>query len=275
MTVEALEVSVVQLPYDRDEAYGVRIDRAIQRIAEAASADLVVLPELWAHGGFDYDAWPETAEPLDGSLVRAMSLAAHRYGVWIHCGSLIERAGAELYNTAVLLNPDGVVSATYRKIHRFGFSDGEPRLLTAGTEPVDVEVTVGGVATTMALTTCYDLRFPELYRVLGSRGVQIGLVPAAWPASRVEHWQILGRARAIENQIYIVACNLTGVDGQTVLGGHSQIVHPDGTILAAADAAETTISARLSLTELTELRSTFPVLQDRRIGVDFSCDVQS
>ena len=263
-----VDVAVVQLTYSREETPQARLDRVLSRIEEAASADLIVLPELWSHGGFDYATWQDEAEPLDGPIQRAMASAARRHGVWLHAGAMIERdATGTMYNTSVLYAPDGVAVATYRKIHRFGFSDGEPRLLAPGDRLATAEITVRGSSIAASLTTCYDLRFPELYRLLGENGAQVALIPAAWPKSRVEHWRVLGRARAIENQVFVVQANLVGVDGDVALGGYSQIVHPDGTVLAAAQDEETVLTARLDLDSFDALREGFPVLADRRIGL--------
>ncbi|AII08022.1 carbon-nitrogen family hydrolase [Rhodococcus opacus] len=268
---DSLDVVAIQLEYDRSEPYSSRIRRVDDLIDDAAGADLVVLPELWAHGGFDYDTWTDRAEPLDGTFLETMSRAAKRNSIWLHAGSIIERendtASARLWNTSVVFDPDGEIRATYRKIHRFGFSDGEPRLLTAGTEPVSTGLaTAAGAETVVGLSTCYDLRFPELYRELVGAGTEVLVIPAAWPRARVEHWTALGRARAIENQTYVVQCNVAGVDGDVALGGHSQIVAPDGTVVAAAGDSADMISATLELGSLRELRRTFPVLADRRLG---------
>ncbi|MFC9358412.1 carbon-nitrogen family hydrolase [Rhodococcus sp. NPDC057014] len=268
---DSLDVVAIQLEYDRSEPYSSRIRRVDDLIDDSAGADLVVLPELWAHGGFDYDAWADRAEPLDGTLLDTMSRAAKRNGIWLHAGSIIERendtAAARLWNTSILLDPGGEIRATYRKIHRFGFSDGEPRLLTAGTESVSTGIaTAAGAETVVGLSTCYDLRFPELYRELVGAGTEVLVIPAAWPRARVEHWTTLGRARAIENQTYVVQCNLAGVDGDVALGGHSQIVAPDGTVVASAGDSAEIISATVELETIRELRRTFPVLADRRLG---------
>ncbi|PBC47824.1 apolipoprotein acyltransferase [Rhodococcus sp. ACS1] len=267
---DSLNVVAIQLEYDRSEPNSSRIRRVDGLIDDTAGADLVVLPELWAHGGFDYDAWTDRAEPLDGTFLDTMSRAAKRNSIWLHAGSIIERendtAGARLWNTSIVLDPDGEIRATYRKIHRFGFSDGEPRLLTAGTESVSMGITTAaGAETVVGLSTCYDLRFPELYRELVGTGTEVLVIPAAWPRARVEHWTTLGRARAIENQTYVVQCNLAGVDGDVTLGGRSQIVAPDGTVVASAGDSAEIISATVELESLRELRRTFPVLADRRL----------
>jgi predicted amidohydrolase len=271
MSDSPVSVAVVQLEYDRHQLREERIARVLHYIdGVAADVELVVLPELWADGGFGYDTWEQTAEPLDGPLLTAVAEAAARRQVWLHAGSIIERpdgsANSPLFNTSVVINPAGRRHAVYRKIHRFGFSDGEPRLLAPGTSSVTKPiVTASGGTALVGLSTCYDLRFPELYRVLTDWGTEINLIPAAWPQSRIEHWRILGRARAIENQSFVVQCNLAGEDGDVRLGGGSQIVDPSGAVIASADDSETVLTATLDLAGLRSLRRTFPVLADRRL----------
>src|SRR5262249_11306210 len=157
---------------------------------------LVVLPELWAHGGFAYPSWSARAEALDGRVVSSLSAAAREIGAAIHLGSIVERTPRGLWDTAVLLNPQGDVTPVYHQIHRFGFGEGEPDLMEAGTELVTAALAgPGGVGSaTAGLATCYDLRFPELFRRLLDAGSEMFLVPAAWPAARVDHWTLLGRA---------------------------------------------------------------------------------
>jgi len=267
-----VRIAAVQLRYDGAESIGERIERCVALIEQTGAADLLVLPELWAHGGFNYDRWPDTAEHLDGPVFTAMARLARRRGVWLHAGSIIEReAGGvtspRLWNTSALFDPNGNLRAVYRKIHRFGFDGGEPRLLAAGEDLVTVELTnAAGASYRAGLSTCYDLRFPELYRGLLDEGSETVLVPAAWPKARVAHWEALGRARAIENQTVVVQCNLAGVDGDVVLGGSSRIVNANGDVLACAGSdGDEVIRAVVDVAELRRTRATFPVLADRRL----------
>lgn len=271
MSDSPVSVAIIQLEYDRHQSRAERIGRVLGHLDGLDDGiQVVVLPELWADGGFGYDTWEQTAEPVDGPLMATMAEAASRKRVWLHAGSIIERqsdgSDSRLFNTSVVIDPAGRRHAVYRKIHRFGFSDGEPRLLSPGeasvTKPI---VTDQGATALVGLSTCYDLRFPELYRVLTDWGTEINLIPAAWPLSRIEHWRTLGMARAIENQTYVVQCNLTGADGSVTLGGHSQIVDPSGTVIASADRSEAVLTATLDLAGLRGLRRSFPVLADRRL----------
>jgi predicted amidohydrolase len=267
-----VRIAAVQMRYDDAESIGQRIERCTALIQDTGAVDLLVLPELWAHGGFGYDRWPHTAEHLDDTVFTAMARVARRRRVWLHAGSIIEReaggvASPRLWNTSALFDPNGEPRAVYRKIHRFGFDGGEPRLLAAGEDLVTADLTDAHGATYRAgLTTCYDLRFPELYRGLVDEGSEVVLVPAAWPKSRVAHWEALGRARAIENQTVVVQCNLAGVDGDVVLGGSSRIVDANGDVLASAGADDdAVVRAVVDIADLRRTRQAFPVLADRRL----------
>lgn len=269
-----MRVSVIQLAYGDEENMPQRTERAVALVREVAESgvDLVVLPELWGPTGFDYSRWEECAEPLDGPWCAAMGDAARAAGVTLHAGSFVERLpepgpdGRTLANTSVVLGPDGSRLAAYRKIHRFGFGAGEPKLMEAGDELVTVEVATGGGTVTTGLSTCYDLRFPELYRGLLDRGARLMVVPAAWPSARVEHWTLLGRARAIEDQVFVVQCNTAGTHNGYEMGGHSQVISPRGEVLAiAATTEEAVLTVDLDLDEVETYRRDFPVLDDRRL----------
>lgn len=254
---DVLRVAVIQLAYGDDESKADRTSR-VADLVRAQRADLVVLPELWPNGGFSYDTWEGGAETLDGPVVTALRGAARDVGATVHMGSLVERDDAgRLFNTSVLLGPGGDVLATYRKVHLFGFGDGEPKLMTAGDGPV--------VHGRYGLATCYDLRFPEMFRALLDGGAEVVLLPAAWPAKRVGHWQLLARARAVENQSYVVACNTAGTHAGVRMGGRSAVVDPWGEVLAEAGDGEEVLAVELDLDHLRTTRTSFPVLADRRL----------
>lgn len=275
---------MLQIAYGDDEPVAARVARVAELVAAQQGADLVVLPELWAPGGFAYRTWPENAEGVGGATVTAIAEAARSVGAHVHAGSIVERAGDDagpdergetgrgLWNTSVLLGPDGAVLATYRKIHRFGFGQGEPMLMEAGTDLVVVDLPLGPAGpdgqrspVRVGLTTCYDLRFPELYRVLVDAGAHVVLVPAAWPAPRVDAWRVLGRARAMENQYVVVQCNTAGTHSGVPMGGHSQVVDARGRVVAEAGPdGEQVVVADVDLDDLAAWREQFPVLADRR-----------
>lgn len=268
-----MKVALIQLAYGDEESVADRTARVADLVRAQAGHDLVVLPELWAAGGFDYRAWEERAEPVDGPVAQALAAAARDARVTLHGGSIIERGqrtdgtGRGLWNTSLVFSPEGELVATYRKIHRFGFGEGEPSLLDAGEDlvVVDVPVAAGGTVP-VGLSTCYDLRFPELYRRLLDRGAEVFAVPAAWPRKRVAHWTLLGQARAVEDQCVVLQCNTAGTHARHEMGGHSQVVDATGKVLAAAGLDEEVLSIDIDTAATPQWRRDFPVLPDRRLS---------
>ena len=264
-----LDVAVLQVAYVDGEAPDARWARISTLVRAHRGHDLVVLPELWPNGAFSPSGWQEAAQPLDGPHVERLGALARETGITLHGGSFIERTlepgqqGRHLWNTSVVHGPDGTLRAVYRKVHRFGFGEGEPLHLEAGSELQTFRI--GDV--TIGLATCYDLRFPELFRGLVDDGAEVFVVPASWPAARREHWQLLGRARALENQAWVVQSNVTASHGGLEMGGHSQVVDPTGKVVAAMSLEEGGMSVELDLDLLADFRHTFPVLADRRMGV--------
>jgi predicted amidohydrolase len=259
-----MRVHAIQLETSHDEAPDTRRDRAVALVRAQAGADLVVLPELWLPGGFAFETFADLAEPLDGPTVGALAGAARDLGGWLHGGSIVEQADdGRLFNTSVLLGPDGTLRAVYRKLHLFGFTGGETTVLSPGDEVVTVDFD----GTTTALATCYDLRFPELFRAFVDRGAGLVLVPAAWPTPRIAHWSLLARARAVEDQSYVVAVNGCGQQGRLRLGGRSVVVDPWGVVLAEGGTDEELLVADLDLASVARTRADFPVLADRRLAL--------
>lgn len=267
---ELLRIALLQNAFDEHKTAEQRLNRVTELVRAQRGADLIVLPELWAHGAFTPTSWTDTAECLDGPIVEALSAAARDVQATLHAGSIIETVapgaysgenGRGLWNTSVVFNTDGVLVGSYRKIHRFGFGEGEPMLLEAGETPTVIDLPQGRIG----LATCYDLRFPELFRDLVDLGALAFVVPAAWPFARREHWELLGRARALENQAFVVQCNMTGSHGGIDMGGHSQIVDPRGEVVARAGGGEQVLSFQIDLEEARNFRRDFPVLRDRRL----------
>ena len=261
-----MQVALLQIGYGDEEPVADRVSRVADLVRAQEGHDLVVLPELWAPGGFSYREWEARSEPIDGPTYAALAAAARDASVLLHAGSIVERLpapgadGRTLANTSLVIAPDGSLVAAYRKIHRFGFGAGEPRLMEAGTELV----TVPALGTTLGLSTCYDLRFPELYRSLLDAGTEVLVVPAAWPLARVAHWTLMGRARAVEDQCWLLACNTAGTHAGVTMGGHSQVVAPTGEVVAEAGVDEEVLSVSIDPSLVAETRSSFPVLADRR-----------
>jgi predicted amidohydrolase len=272
MEGDILRASLLQIDVKPDEPVETRRERVAGLVRAQGSADLVVLPELWPVGAFAFDAFADHAEPVDGPTARAMGAAARDAGVWLHAGSIVEREsvfegalerGCSLYNTSLLFSPDGELHRTYRKIHRFGFDKGEAILMEAGRE-----ITTARLAdTVIGLATCYDLRFPEQFRLLVDAGAQLLIVPAGWPARRRAHWSLLARARAVESQAYVLACGTAGTHAGVEQAGYSVVVDPWGEVVAEAGAGEETLSVELDPARVVKTRTDFPVLRDRMLGL--------
>jgi predicted amidohydrolase len=253
-----MRVHVIQLSYGDDEGLADRVERVAAMVRAQHGADLVVLPELWPNGGFAYDSWEAAASPLDGAIVSTLRDAARELAAMLHMGSFVERdETGRLFNTSVLLGADGEILATYRKIHLFGFGEGEPKLMTPGGDLV--------VYDGLGLATCYDLRFPEQFRRLLDAGAEVLLLPAAWPAKRVAHWRLLAQARAVENQCFVVACNTGGDHSGVTMGGGSIVIDPWGAILAEAGTDEEVLVVDIDREAVATIRSSFPILADRRL----------
>ncbi|MEV4194374.1 carbon-nitrogen family hydrolase [Streptomyces toxytricini] len=257
-----MRASLIQIAVSDGESVARRRARVAELVREQAGSDLVVLPELWTVGAFAYELFETEAEPLDGPTLEAMSKAASDAGVWLHAGSIVERAGdGSLYNTALTISPAGELAATYRKIHRFGFDQGEAVMMAAG----DSLTTVALPEQTLGIATCYDLRFPELFRGLVDAGATTLVVAAGWPARRRAHWTLLNRARAVEDQSYVLACALAGTHAGVEQAGHSLAVDPWGEVLAEAGPEETVLHVDLDPAKVAETRDQFPALKDRRL----------
>lgn len=250
------------------------VTRAATAIKDAAvdGADLVVLPELFNVGYFAFDRYASEAEGLDGETLDRIRRVADEHDVAVLAGSIVEdlEASADsgidvptpegLANTAVFFDRDGNRQAVYRKHHLFGYDSEESRLLEAGqTVP-----TVDFEGFTVGITTCYDLRFPELYRRLVDHGVTLILVPSAWPYPRVEHWELFGRTRAVENQLFVAATNGVGTFDDAELLGRSTVYDPWGTTLASAADDPALVTATVDPDRVEHVREEFPALNDRR-----------
>jgi predicted amidohydrolase len=263
-----VRVAAVQLNATEDTARNrERADR-LTREAAARGAELVVLPEKWTALGTD-EQLRASAEPLDGPTLGWARATARELGIDLLAGSFVERTPeGRLHNTSVHVGPDGELHAVYRKLHLFdvevaGTIYRESDLEDPGDEIV-VTTTAGGVG--LGMTVCYDLRFPELYRILALRGAHVLAVPSAFTLTTTrDHWEVLLRARAIEDQAFVIAANQIGVSGAgNASGGRSLIVDPWGVVLAQATDAETVVAADLDLARVVEVRERLPALANRR-----------
>ncbi|GAB1336746.1 carbon-nitrogen family hydrolase [Streptomyces sp. E-15] len=267
-----MRASLIQIAVDEDEPVGSRRRRVAALVREQRGADLVVLPELWTTGAFAYERFGPEAEPLRGPTYEAMAEAASDAGVWLHAGSIPERAPSgngsatqdgPLYNTSLIFSPSGELVAAYRKIHRFGFDKGEAVLMGAGRDLVTVRLP----GTTLGVATCYDLRFPELFRALVDAGAETLVIPAGWPERRRAHWTLLAQARAVENQAFVLACGTAGTHAGVPQAGHSIVVDPWGEVVGQAGAGEEVLTVDLDPAKTAATREQFPALKDRVLGL--------
>ncbi len=236
--------------------------RAAACAAQAAQrgSDLLLLPELWTTG-YDLENWPRHAAPLDGAPFARFAALARTHKIALG-GSLLEAQGEKCYNTFVLFDTDGARLAAYRKIHLFRLMD-EHVWLRAGASP-EIAATPWGPT---GLATCYDLRFPELFRGYALAGTRLTLLVAEWPAKRIAHWRTLLRARAIENQTFIAAVNRVGTTKDETFGGHSVILTPWGEPAAEGDASEMLVTGEIDLAQADQVRTHIPIFADRRPDV--------
>lgn len=264
-----MRAAAVQLNATDDRAANLAAADRLTRAAAADGATLVVLPEKWTVLGAAADL-RAGAEPLDGPAIGWARAVAAELGIDLVAGSIVERLPGDggLANTSVHVGPGGELQAVYRKVHMFDVEvDGreyrESELEQAGEEIV-VSTSAEGVP--LGLSVCYDVRFPELYRILALRGALVMTLPSAFTlATTRDHWETLLRARAIENQAFVVAANQIGVHpGGYRSGGRSMIVDPWGLVLAQAPDGEGHIVAELDLERQREVRRTLPSLANRR-----------
>jgi deaminated glutathione amidase len=264
-----MRAAAVQLTATADKARNLATADRLVRQAAADGAQLVVLPEKWPVLGAG-TTLRDGAEPLDGPAISWARGAAAELQIDLVAGSLSERVEGEekLRNTSVHIGPTGQVHAVYRKVHMFDVEvDGtiyrESEHEAPGDKPVLTE-TADGVE--VGMTVCYDLRFPELFRILAVRGARILVVPSAFTlATTRDHWEPLVRARAIENQAFVIAANQVGEHEPGLRsGGRSMIVDPWGVVLATAPDRETVILADLDLDQLDDIRRRLPSLANRR-----------
>lgn len=246
---------------DGDKAENRRRAEVLLREAAAQAADVAILPELW-NTGLDMDALTSLAEPWpQGPTFQWMANQARHLGLWV-VGSVVERdAQGCLFNAAVAFGPAGECLPPYRKIHLFPPMQ-EHRAFTPGTQPGLWGFPWGQ----MSVAICYDLRFPELFRVHVEDVLGLWLV-AAWPKARREHWRLLVQARAVENLYFVVAVNRVGEGCYGPFGGHSMVVDPWGTILLEADESPGVFVVDIDWSETQRVRKAFPALASRRIRV--------
>jgi predicted amidohydrolase len=267
-----MRAAAVQLSSSEDPERNLEKADRLARDAVRQGAQVVVLPEKWTVLGTP-EQLEGGAQPLDGPAISWARSLAGELGIDVVAGSIVERVPelSKSQNTSVHVGPDGQIRAVYRKLHMFDVEVEGALYAESAQEQAGAEVVVSELAGDrgLGMTICYDLRFPELYRLLTVRGAEVISVPSAFtvPTTR-DHWEILLRARAIENQCFVVAANQFGSHGGGYRsGGRSMIVDPWGLVLASAPDAEGAIVADLDFDQLKAIRRRFPALSHRREDV--------
>lgn len=253
MTIKAaaIQFNVKQGDVDANLAY---VRDALTRVA-GQGANLVVLPEMWTCG-FAYRNLNELALRTPGIVEELLELSSRHKMVIV--GSMPEPNGDKVYNSVFMVD-NGRLAGIYRKMHIFSFL-GEDKAFTGGDSWLLADTSIGKVG----VIICYDLRFPELSRRLALEGAQVLCIPAQWPKPRQEHWRTLIRARAMENQLFVVSCNACGLIGKLDFFGMSMIINPKGDVMEEADEGECEILAGLDMQVMTDWRAQIPCFNDRK-----------
>lgn len=266
MNGRKITAAAIQMSSTPKKAENLETAERLIREATSAGAELVVLPELWSCHGLE-KVFRENAEPVPGPTTDFLGGLARELGVWVLGGSILETGTERLSNTSTFFDPSGEMVAVYRKIHLFDVKAPDREYVESRTiAPGREIVTAKAGAATLGLSVCYDLRFPELYRLLALRGAEVLAVPAAFTLQTgKDHWELLLRARAVENQAYVVAPAQWGqkADGRWTYG-RSMIVDPWGTVLSTCPDRDGYTLATLDLDYLDRFRAEFPALANRR-----------
>lgn len=262
-----MRAAAAQINSTADAARNLEVAERLVRAAASEGAEFVVLPEKWNLLGSAEDLLAG-AESLDGPSLTAARGWARELGIHLLAGSITEATGEpRAANTSVLIGPDGSDLAAYRKIHMFDVDVGGVAYRESASEQPGEEIVSAPAGDVICgLTICYDLRFPELYRALAVGGARLVTVPAAFTATTGRaHWEVLLRARAIEDQLFVIAAGQTGqAPPHFDSHGHSAIVDPWGRVLAMAGTEEGVITADLDMAELERIRAELPSLANRR-----------
>jgi predicted amidohydrolase len=256
MNKEQITITLVQMNVSLGcpEKNLARVEKLLEPVNK--SSDIILLPELWS-SGYDYERFTQLAATTP-AMLEQMAKIAETKDSYIG-GSLVESNNGNFYNTFFLITPKGKCLAAYRKIHLFSLMD-EERYFSAGQKPCLIEICGHPVG----LMTCYDIRFPELSRTLALQGAQLLLVCAQWPRPRTAHWRTLLKARAIENQLFIAACNRIGQGCEHHYPGNSAIFDPWGETTLRAPQRQGAFSTTINFTKVKEVRQTIDCFNDRR-----------
>jgi len=249
-TVALLQLAVAS---EKGTDWPERMNELLSRVGEV---DLIILPELWRVGYYNFAAYHDKAETTKGETVCLLKELARNLKTYVLGGSFIEECAGRFYNTAIFLDREGNVVDSYRKTHLLSYRSEERAILSPGDGGKVVKTALGS----FGIAICYDLRFPELFRAMSVKGAQVFLLPAAWPLSRMEAWEVLCRARATENQAYVIACNSAGRG----LLGRSMVVDPWGVKIGALGNGEGVLRAQIDLAAEASFRNEFPAWRERK-----------
>ncbi|TBL79685.1 carbon-nitrogen family hydrolase [Paenibacillus thalictri] len=229
-----------------------------EAVTGSPKPDVIVFPEMW-NTGYALERIQQLADENGERTDALLSAFSRKHGVNIVGGSIAEKKEDQIFNTIYVYDREGNKVADYSKIHLFRLMDEEKYLVSGdkiGSAHID-EVAAG-------VMICYDIRFPELARKLALGGAKVLFVPAEWPKPRLHHWRTLLTARAIENQMFVVACNRVGISGETDFFGHSMVIDPWGEAIAEGGENECIIRAEIHLDDVDRVRRTIPIFEDRR-----------
>ncbi len=255
MRIALLQIDVRQGEPQWNEAH---VLATMRQAVVAHHPDVLVLPEMW-NTGYALDRLATLGGLRTEAIHASMGQFAKEHGVHLVAGSISRPHAHAWYNTTFVYDREGTVRTSYDKVHLFRLMD-EHRYLQPGNALG--QTTLDGVH--VGLTICYDLRFPELMRTLALQGAQVIFCVAQWPMARLAHWNALLRARAIENQVFIVACNRVGESGEERFGGHSQVISPWGDVLGAAADEEAIVVVDVDVDQCAHVRQQIPIFSDRR-----------
>ena len=253
-----MKLAVIQFETNKSIDLESTFSSLLNLLPPAGSCDLVVLPELWLQGAFEFSTFSDDVLSGIEDKLELLGEAAKKNNYWLHAGSYLVRENNLIYNKAVLFDSNGKTRASYRKNYVFGFGGGEAKIVSSGSECEIVETPWGRIG----FAICYDLRFPEHFRRTTLAGAEIIIISAAWPLLRIKHWKNLVCSRAIENQLLVIGCNGVGEQTDAILGGNSIIVGPDGEILLELEIDQTVSFLEVDTALIKQQRTSFPVLND-------------
>jgi len=253
MRIASIQLKVIEESKDKALMHASRMIRQCQ------DANLILLPELWNIGFMSFDRYRGEAEVQEGPTLTLLRTLAKELSCHLYTGSFVEKRGNQFYNSSFLLNPKGDILGSYQKIHLFTYQSEEAEILTPGTSVTVIPTEFGN----LGLATCYDLRFPELFRKMLDQGAEYFLISSAWPAPRLEHWLLLNRTRALENLSYLISSNCVGSNRGMQFAGHSLVVDPMGQIVAGSKDEECVVWGEVDRDIVVRARAEFPALRDR------------